>query len=97
MTRQRRLPHLKPIDDILVLGGVDLDPALDEIEGDDGRVSDATWQDAADAAEGVILGAAELAGVLHQAQLITSSLLIALTFYNWLNMSDLKGIHTLVS
>ena len=39
-------------------------------------------EDASDAAEGVILGAAELAGVLHQAQVITSSLLIALTFYN---------------
>ena len=31
---------LKSIEDAFVLGGIDLDPALDEIERDDGGVSD---------------------------------------------------------
>ena len=35
------LPHLEPINDAFVLGGIDLDPAFDEIERDDGRVRDA--------------------------------------------------------
>ena len=38
---QQTIPHLEPINDAFVLGGIDLDPAFDEIERDDGRVRDA--------------------------------------------------------
>ena len=41
-----------------------LQPALDEVEGRDGGVGDAARQDAAQAAERVVLGRPELARVL---------------------------------
>lgn len=44
--------------------GTDLEPALDQIKGGDGGVSDTAGQHASQAAEGVVLGAAKLAGVL---------------------------------
>ena len=36
-----KIPYLEPINDAFVLSGIDLDPAFDEIERDDGRVRDA--------------------------------------------------------
>ena len=58
---QQTIPHLEPINDAFVLGGIDLDPAFDEIERDDGRVRDAAWQEATDAAQNVVFGGSDLA------------------------------------
>ena len=58
---QQTIPHLEPINDAFVLGGIDLDPAFDEIERDDGRVRDAAWQEATDAAQNVVFSGSDLA------------------------------------
>lgn len=41
----------------------DLEPALDQVEGHDGRVCDTTAQDAPEPAEGVVFPRAELTAV----------------------------------
>ena len=53
--------NFESIDDSFVLGGIDLNSALDQIERDDGGVSDATWQQTANGAEGVVLRTPDLA------------------------------------
>ena len=56
--------HFEAIANRLVLLLVDLQPALDQVEGRDGSVGDAAGQSSAHRAQGVVLGGPELAGVL---------------------------------
>ena len=56
--------HLESVEDALVLVGVGLDAAFDQVERHDRRVRDATRQDATEAGDGEELGRAILAAVL---------------------------------
>jgi len=56
--------QLEPIAQRLVLLLVDLQPALDQVEGRDGGVGDAAGESSAHRAQSVVLGGPELAGVL---------------------------------
>ena len=56
--------ELEPIAQRLVLLLVDLETALDQIEGCHHRVSQTAREETSETAKGIILGAAKLAGVL---------------------------------
>lgn len=54
------LLYLKAIEDTLVLGRVDLNAALDEVEGHNSSVSEATAQQTTKATKGKVFGGAKL-------------------------------------
>ena len=58
--------QLEAVAEVLVLGLVSLEPALDEVERRDGRVGDAAGQGSTHGAQREVLGAAELAAVLFR-------------------------------
>jgi hypothetical protein len=58
-----RFWNLESVHNRLVLGRVDLEAALDQIQGHNASVGDAAWQDTAQTAQGKVFAGAELAAV----------------------------------